>query len=281
VDVRLVGVDGCRAGWVTAAGDLAASRDRLLLPLDFTIMPTFRALVDALRGGPALIAVDIPIGLPDGLPRDDGRRRVDAEARAFLGPRRASSVFSAPCRPTLHAASYREACDLEVRARGGGNGLSQQTYRIIPKIRDVDRVMRPEHQAPLGAGSGVWVREVHPEVVFAVLAGAGQRGHGLIHSKRGCKVCRRGSVVCTGETDRLTLLREYVPDFEPGAVRAQLLREHVRRPGQRGPVVGRDDIVDAVVCLVTALRIVTGHAVTLPEGDPEHDARGLRMEIVA
>src|SRR5688572_19364250 len=138
--MRLVGVDGCRAGWVAAASDLAESGD--LSPLDFSIQPSFQALMDGLGGGPALIAVDIPIGLPSGSPRDDGRRRVDAEARAFLGPRRASSVFSAPCRPTLDAASHREACDLEFRARCGGKGISQQTYRIIPKIKDVDRVIR-------------------------------------------------------------------------------------------------------------------------------------------
>ena len=176
--------------------------------------------------------------------------------------------------------SYREACEAEVRARGSGKGLSIEAYNIVPKIRDVDEVIQPIHQSPVGSGPGVWVREVHPEVAFAVLAGAGQRGHGLVHSKRGCKACRGGGP-CTGEADRLALLRAFVPDFEPRTVRERLLRDHPRQPGRSGPVVGRDDIVDAVVCLVAALRIVKGEARTLPAGEPEYDARGLRMEIVA
>src|SRR5215211_5272209 len=125
-----------------AACDVADAGTPALSTPTFSIAPTFGSLLEGLQGERALIAVDMPIGLPSGAPRDDGRRRADAEARAFLGPRRAASVFSAPCRPTLAATSYREACDLEVRARGGGKGLSQEAYNIIPKIRDVDAVIR-------------------------------------------------------------------------------------------------------------------------------------------
>lgn len=277
--MKLIGVDGCRAGWVAASSDMTATGATSLSDLTFSIAPTFDALLASLRGQRALVAVDIPIGLPSGRPRDDGRRRADAAARAFLGPRRASSVFSAPSRPALGAESYREACELAVSARGSGRGLSQQTYRIIPKIRDVDRAVRPEHQKPVSDGLGIWVREVHPEVVFAALAGEGGRGHGLVHAKRGCARCV--TPPCPGEDDRLALLRRYVPDFDPRAVRQRLLREHPREEDQRAPVVGRDDIVDAVACVVSALRILTGTALTLPAGDPEFDARGLRMEILA
>jgi predicted RNase H-like nuclease len=277
--VRLVGVDGCRLGWVVASSEVADARVTSLTEPTFSIERSFRALLDGLRGRRALICVDIPIGLPSGIPLDDGRRCADGEARTFLGPRRAVSVFSAPCRSTLSAASHREACDLEVRARGSGKGLSQQAFRIIPKILDVDLVIRPEHQAPLGEGRDVWVREAHPEVTFAVLVGAGQRGHGLAHSKRRCKACH--GVVCPGEAERLALLQRYVPGFEPRAVHERLLRDVRRQPRQSGPVAARDDVVDAVACLVTALRIVTGQALTLPAGGPELDARGLRMEIVA
>ena len=277
--MKLVGVDGCRTGWVVASSEVAETGAIVLADLTFSIVPTFRALLDSLRGQRALVAVDVPIGLPSGVPNDDGRRRADAAARAFLGRRRASSVFSAPNRPTLDAASYREACELEVRARGGGLGLSQQAYRIIPKIRDVDLAIRAEHQGLPEVGPGVWVREVHPEVVFAALAGEGACGHGLVHAKRRCTRCV--APPCPGEEVRLALLRRYVPDFEPRDARQRLLREYSREDGQRGPVVGRDDVVDAVACLVSALRILTGQALTLPADGPQCDARGLRMEILA
>jgi predicted RNase H-like nuclease len=276
--MRLVGVDGCRSGWVVASSDFSPTGDRPLAAPSFSIVRTFAALTDVLQACSAVIAVDMPIGLPSGAPRDDGRRPVDAEARRFLGPARGSSVFSAPCRPTLAAREYREACALEVAARGSGQGLSQQAYRIIPKLREVDLVVEPRHQEPIRDGAGIWIREAHPEVVFAVLAGDGQPGHGLAHSKRGCKRCV--GAACPGERQRLTILQRYLPDFEPREIHQRLIRDHHRPAGQRGPAAGRDDVVDAAACLVAALRIAQGVALTLPAGAPEYDARGLRMEIV-
>jgi predicted RNase H-like nuclease len=46
-------------------------------------------------------------------------------------------------------------------------------------------------------------------------------------------------------------------------------------------LVARDDVVDAVACLVAARRIALGHAIALPAGRVERDRRGLRMEITA
>jgi predicted RNase H-like nuclease len=276
--MRLIGVDGCRSGWVVASSEFRPTSDCPLAVPSFSIVPTFAELTGAIQAGSAVIAVDMPIGLPSGAPRDDGRRRVDTEARRFLGPARGSSVFSAPCRPSLAAREYREACALEVAARGTGLGLSQQAYRIIPKLREVDLVVEPRHQEPLHDGAGTWIREAHPEVVFAVLAGNGEPGHGLVHAKRGCKRCVGGT--CPGERQRLTLLQRYLPDLEPREIHRRLLRDHPRPAGQRGPAAGRDDVVDAAACLIAALRIAQGVALTLPAGAPEYDARGLRMEIV-
>jgi predicted RNase H-like nuclease len=270
--VRLIGVDGCRSGWVVATSDLS------LREPEFGIAPSFQALLDALDGVRALIAVDMPIGLPTGAPLDDGTRLADAAARELLGGRRRASVFSAPCRATLQATTYREACDLEAEARGRGKGLSQQSYNIIPKIREVDAAVEPAHQSPLDDATRVGVREAHPEVSFAVLKGGGQPGHGLLHSKRNCAACR--GTVCPGESDRLELLRRCLPDFDPRAAHERLLRLYPRAAGSTGAVVGRDDIVDAAACLVTAARIARGVALTLPSGKPQIDARGLRMEIV-
>lgn len=280
--MKLVGVDGCRAGWVVASSEVADAGTPSLSDLSFSVERSFRGLLDSLQGQRALVAVDIPIGLPSGAPLDGGRRRADAEARTFLGPRRAPSVFSAPCRATLAAKSYREACDLEVQARGAVKGLSQQAYHIIPKIREIDTVVRPADQEPIDGSVRVWIREVHPEVTFARLA---PEQRGLDHPKRGCKVCRTNR--CTDFDRRLDLLRTYVPSFDPTAERQRLLRAFRERaaspdvPTLKGIPLGRDDVVDAVACLVTALRIVAGDALTLPAGEPAYDARGLRMEIVA
>src|SRR5205814_7167357 len=60
------------------------------------------------------------------------------------------------------------------------------------------------------------VREAHPEVTFAVLAG---RGHGLEHAKK----------TPAGERERLAVLRPFVPAFDPGAVRQALGAHTVAR----------------------------------------------------
>jgi predicted RNase H-like nuclease len=235
--VELIGIDGCRGGWVVAASDERLSE------LKFTLVDDLEPLVARAAGGRALIAIDMPIGLSD-----DGPRACDREARRLLGRPRASSVFPAPCRAALAAASYRRACGLSRRALGVA--LTIECFNILPKIRQLDATMTPARQA--------FVREVHPELVFALLS---RRGRGLAEPKR----------TAAGERLRLRLLRTVAPRFDPRAVRARL-----------GPArVARDDIVDAVACVVAAGRIARGEAVVLPAGTAVRDGRGLRMEIVA
>lgn len=141
----VLGVDGCRGGWVVAddAGGV-------------TVVPRFD-LVIALDGG--VIAVDMPIGLPE-----RGSRACDVEARRRLGPRR-RSVFPAPVRSTLASATY---CEAVARHRAAdGRALSRQSFHLLRKIAEVD-----EH----------WdqrVHEAHPELAFAHLL-----GHPAEHPKR-------------------------------------------------------------------------------------------------
>ena len=235
--LELIGVDGCRGGWLVAAGDAS------LAALRFTFVVDLAPLVALAGAGEALIAIDMPIGLSD-----DGSRACDLAARRLLGRPRASSVFPAPSRAALGATTYRRACALSRRTLGVA--LSRETFNIVPKIRQVDALMTPALQE--------FVREVHPEVVFALLAG---RGRGLRHAKR----------TADGERERRRLLRRFAPAFDPEAVRRRL-----------GPArVARDDVVDAVACLVAASRIRRGQARVLPEGAVARDALGLRMEIVA
>jgi predicted RNase H-like nuclease len=111
------------------------------------VVPTFAEVLTLTDG---VIAVDMPIGLPD-----HGRRACDALARARLGPRR-SSVFPVPVRSALAASSFADV-----------TGLSIQGWHLVPKIREVDACWEPR------------VRECSPELSFAVLAGAP-----MTHNKR-------------------------------------------------------------------------------------------------
>ena len=183
------------------------------------------------------LVLDVPIGLPD-----RGPRLADLEARTRLG-RRASSVFPAPLRPMLEAATWEEAC--RIRERIEGLRCSRQTAGILPRIRAVDRRITPELQEE-------GVVEGHPEVVFAAIANL----RGLGHPKR----------QPAGREERMALLRERFDDVDAGL-------ESIPR-GLRG------DAVDAYALLWTARRLRGGEAVRLPAGVVERDSRGLRCEMV-
>jgi predicted RNase H-like nuclease len=234
----LIGIDGCRAGWLLATSDASLRSLRFAITAD--LGPAFASLESA----DAQVEIDIPIGIPD-----NGARSVDYAARSLLGSPRASSVFPVPCRPTLAATTYAEACAVNRRASVDGKAVSQQLFAMVPKMRAVDALMCSTLQTR--------VRECHPEVCFAVLAG---RGRGLAHSKK----------TPEGEAERTTLLSRFLPPFQIGAIRATI-----------GAGADRDDIVDALVCLVTAHRIASGAATALPRGRAPTDARGLRMEMLA
>jgi predicted RNase H-like nuclease len=114
------------------------------------------------RAGPlSVIAIDIPIGLPD-----TGRRRADLLVRKAVGPRWAS-VFMTPVRPALEAADYAEATATSLRL--AGEGISRQAFALQAKILQVDRWVRQTRHR---------VVEVHPEASFAQLAG------GTLHSSK-------------------------------------------------------------------------------------------------
>jgi predicted RNase H-like nuclease len=230
----LAGVDGCRAGWVAAIADTAGG------PLRLEIFPSAAVLVDALAGA-ALIGVDIPIGLTEAGPRD-----CDVAARRLLGRPRASSVFPAPIRPILHAATRAEA-NLRHRA-ADGRGFGVHAWNIVPKIREWDALLqaRPALRAR--------VFEVHPEVAFAALNG----GAAIAAPKRG----REGHAV-----RRRVLRRVYGTKTIAAALAALPSR-----------LAQRDDVLDALVVLWSAARIYLGEGVSLP-APQETDAAGLPMAI--
>lgn len=101
-----------------------------------------------------MIAVDMPIGLPD-----SGERGCDRLARKLLGKRR-SSVFLGLRRPLLDFEDYPSANEW---AKADGAGLSKQAWYLLDKIREIDATIKPADQAR--------IRETHPELAFLALKG--------------------------------------------------------------------------------------------------------------
>ncbi len=238
--MRLIGIDGCRAGWVIASSDAELGQ------IEYDIIKTDQIRDVFLRAvnQEATVAIDIPIGLAESEPRG-----CDLAARAFLKPPRGSSVFPAPCPATLAAKNYEEANHLNREA--SGRGLSLQAFHILPKLRVVDNAISPASQQ--------FVRESHPEVVFARLSG---QDCGLIQPKRRSE----------GRQRRHALLEQRLAPFDE--------REIVSKRGGRS-VLAPDDLLDALACLVAAQNVAHGDAWIFPDGRVERDRRGLRMEIVA
>jgi predicted RNase H-like nuclease len=232
-----MGVDGCRGGWLVAMGDPALSR------VDFRVVATF---ADVLRYRTTLGAnclIDVPIGLEEA-----SARGCDLDARQLLGPKRQSSVFPAPCRRTLQARSFEEACAINRAACG--KAITQQLFAILPKIREVNGAMGVDLQQV--------VREAHPEVSFAVIS---NRMTGIKEPKK----------TSEGRAERIRVLQPHLGQgFDPREVKRQL-----------GSAVALDDIIDAAVCLVSAQRAAQGRALVLPRRGRHTDSSGLRMEIVA
>ena len=150
--MAVVGVDGCKAGWFAVrieGGDEGDYTSRV-----------YPKVADLLKAWDdvSLILIDIPIGLPDS---GDGRT-CDAQARNKLGKRH-PSVFTPPGRGALKVDlfdhSHRRVSD--ANRDETGKGLSKQAFGIVPKIREVDELLRAR-----GPGARPEIREVHPEICF-------------------------------------------------------------------------------------------------------------------
>jgi predicted RNase H-like nuclease len=193
----VLGVDGCRAGWV---GVVLTPDPPVLSVLGATI----GALVDAgaaaagAAGPLAAIGIDMPIHPPE-----IGPRPADVAARAHLG-RKASSIFLTPARSVLGATTYAEAC--EVARSIDGRGISRQAWALRGKILEVGAWL---DSAPCP------VYEIHPEVSFSVLSGtpiipSKKTAEGL--AARWCALESAGIVVPPGLEDAPGVARDDVLD---------------------------------------------------------------------
>jgi predicted RNase H-like nuclease len=243
------GVDGCRAGWVVAFLRPQGGEVRL------RVVPRFAEVIAAPEA-PAIISVDIPIGLPEQAGR--GGRTADNAVRSLLGARR-SSVFSVPSRRAVFAevgpfygqqsrcAAHQRACAIARETSVPPRSITIYAFAIFSKIREVDAVLQSDR-----ALDGR-VHETHPELAFWRLNGA----RPLASAKK----------------------------TEAGlALRRRLLIEAGLAPGMVNGAppkgAGPDDLLDALACAAIAARICRGLAQPFPD-PPERDACGLPMAISA
>src|SRR5262245_11778228 len=131
-DMWLAGVDGCTGGWVVVLVRPHSAETRVRIERRF-------ADILAAPERPAIVAVDMPIGLPARV--GIGGRPAENAVRPPLGARQ-SSVFSVPSRAAIYATDYREACDLAQTTSDPPRKVSKQLFNIMPKIREVDEALR-------------------------------------------------------------------------------------------------------------------------------------------
>lgn len=249
----IAGVDGCKAGWIAVIR-------RPGCPTEACVASRFSALVELLPDD-AVVAVDMPIGLPDFT--HHGGRGPERLVRRFLGERQ-SSVFSIPSRAAVYAvdedfttierwyAAHREASRVARETSDPPRGVSIQAFGIFSRIRELDRLLidRPDLRTR--------VIEAHPEMALWRLNGA--RPMSLPKKIK-------GRVNPAGMEERKALLAAHGHE-----------RAFLDRPPPRG--AAEDDFLDAAAVMLVAERFGRGDATSFPD-PPGVDSRGNPIAIWA
>jgi predicted RNase H-like nuclease len=196
-----VGIDGCKAGWIVASDGGVVVHARLQLELF------------------GLVGIDMPIGLVDGPPR-----ACDLAARKCLGSA-GSSVFPAPPRAALTCADYLSA--LAAARDATGRGISKQTFNIMRKVAELDRLIDDSNQH--------LVIEVHPECTFKTMNG-----------------------------DKNLLSKK---SLEGRLARRRLLSDHFDIPSATPPGATIDDMLDAYAVLWSVRRFQRGEHRVFGDGE--------------
>lgn len=249
----LAGVDGCPGAWIAA---LEGRDGRAGL----AVFPAFADLLAALHPE-AIVAVDMPIGLPE---RILGPGRAAEQAARPLLKARQSSVFSIPARAAVEidpgphegdmarSLAHRRASDLARTLSDPPRGVSRQGFMLFPKILEIDRLLRAD---PALASR---VHESHPELAFSVL----NDGEPMREPKK-----VRRQIHPPGMAERRVLLLSN--GLSPALLAAPL-----------PPPAHEDDRLDACAMLLVARRIRAGTARAFPD-PPGRDAHGLPVTIRA
>ena len=241
---QIAGVDGCRNGWIAVTAE-----PETLAKAQAKIFKCFAELISQLSPQ-MLIAIDIPIGLPERA--IGGGREPDWVARAFLGPRRVS-LFPVPSRGVVDAyeQGYETVCKIAEDTSDPPKRPSRQVFDIFPRIREVDAILQKN------PALRACVFEVHPEVSFKVMNFKVMNNYEPLPSKRFMPGMQLRRELLTKEGFLPSFLDQSPPD---GA--------------------GWDDFYDACACAWGARRILYKEARIFPS-NPPIDGQGLEQAIRA
>jgi predicted RNase H-like nuclease len=229
-----VGIDGCKGGWLTVS-----ITDK---SFEIAIYKNIVEVCTKYEGCDSLI-IDMPIGLPESC-KDI---RPDAAARMVLKGK-SSSIFNTPCMQAVYEDTYSKANELNRHIMG--KGLSQQSFAICGKIKEIDKFLsnNPHYKNRL--------LESHPELCFATL----NSGAPLLENKK----------TLEGTIKRIELLRRYYDKTEELIAVAS---------GDQKLKKFMDDVVDALCLAVTGMVGLENGLKRIPE-NPMLDRAGMLMQMV-
>ncbi len=227
-----LGVDGCKGGWFSTIFNNNSWQVNLYKNLDSLWAKNKKA---------KLILIDMPVFL-----LNCGVRRCDKLARKLLDKKRKSSIFNAPSKKAMEASNYKEASLLNFRYTG--KKLSKQTWNLIPKIREIDKVIK-KYPGIIGI-----VKESHPELCFKSFSGR------IKYSKKNV----------LGKEERLEILTNIDPD-------SKNIFDYSIKNFKRQDVL-YDDILDSIILSITA-KFGYGKLSRIPE-TPQYNELCQKAETV-
>jgi predicted RNase H-like nuclease len=136
----VAGVTPCGPSWLVAGAKLQGT---IFSPEDPQLISPFSEVLDQ-RPAYAVIALNAPVGYLDF--RIHGGRTCDREARTLLGPKRGSSIQSAPVRSSTNEIEFQD------------DNLDAISMTLLPRYREVAAEMAPFRQRT--------VYEVHSDMCF-------------------------------------------------------------------------------------------------------------------
>ena len=179
----VIGIDGCRAGWITT---------KILnnQSISFQIIENLND--DYLKqSNLSHIGIDIPLELSH-----TGKRLAEVEARGLL-KKRACTIFSPPTLNALSTKNYIDAC--EVNFKECGKRISKQSWNLFPKIIETHKFLENNSISKLE------VFEVHPELSFMAM-----NDMNLVQASKKTDI---------GREIRIKLIQKFFPKFSFESVR--------------------------------------------------------------